>query len=299
MRGIIHSVVIAATVASSAILSSPPQALAQDISAEEVTRKVNIAGRQRMLSQRMAKASCMMSQGIGEGTHFDQLTQAYDLFQRSDNALRFGDESMGLTEERRQAVLRALRRIDGPWIGYSNIIEDVIDAGAAEQAEMSDLSDTSLQVLKFMNMAVNQTARSYGNVLPDVPLSLTITIDVAGRQRMLTQKAMKETCLLFLTGDISHALSLEGTTSLFELSLTALQEGFADVCVMAAPNTEIAEQLALVRNLWEPIRLELDRATLSGRVNREVLTRLARDSDVLLREMNRAVGMYETVKPAA
>jgi hypothetical protein len=227
------------------------------------------------------------------------MSQAYDLFVRSDNALRFGDDELGLGPEGRQAVLRALARIDTPWNGYSRIIEGVIREGSAQPAQMETLSAASADVLKFMNMAVNQTARSYGNVLPDVSLSLTITIDVAGRQRMLTQKAMKETCLLFISGNQNHALALEGTISLFELSLTALQQGFADVGVMAAPNSEIATQLAYVRELWTPIHEELKTASARGSIESVVITRLARDTDVLLREMNRAVGMYETVKTSS
>lgn len=266
---------------------------AQAITAAEVTRKVNVAGRQRMLSQRMAKASCLMAAEIDAGTHFTQLTQAYDLFQRSNAALRVGDESMGLGPEQRQAVLRSLQAIDTPWIGYSNIVADVIDAGTAEAGRMETMSEASVSVLTLMNRAVNQTARSYGSVLPDVPMALTITIDVAGRQRMLTQKAMKETCLLYVTGDPAYARALAGTVGLFDLSLSALQDGFEDVGVMAAPSPMIAGQLGLVRDLWEPMKVEFLTAASEERIPEEALMGLAARSDVLLFEMNKAVGMYE------
>lgn len=293
MRQTLSAIAIALGVG---VFSAPLAVSANSITAIEVTHKVNIAGRQRMLSQRMAKAACMMSADIGAPQHFQQMSSAYDLFVRSDNALRYGSVEMELPAENRRAVMRALGRIDVPWAGYSNIIEEVMDEGTAAPDEMVILSAASNEVLKFMNMAVNQTARSYGNVLPDVSLSLTITIDVAGRQRMLTQKAMKETCLMFITGDEGFAQGLERTISLFDLSLTALEDGFEDVGVMAAPNGEIAQQLAYVRELWTPIHAHLRAASAAGAIDGQTLADLALDTDVLLREMNRAVGMYEYVK---
>ena len=169
---------------------------AQAIKAAEVTRKVNVAGCQRMPLRRMAKASCLMATQIDAGTHFTRLTQAYDLFERSNAALWVGDEAMGFQPEQRQAVLRSLQAIDTLWIGYSNIVTDVIDAGTVEADRMEPMSEASVSVLMLMNRVVNQTARSYGSVLQDVPMALIIIIDVAGHQRRLTQKTMKETCLL-------------------------------------------------------------------------------------------------------
>ncbi|MGB0499112.1 MAG: type IV pili methyl-accepting chemotaxis transducer N-terminal domain-containing protein [Rubricella sp.] len=286
--------VLLAAAFAAAFAIPPAWGTTGDITALEVTRKVNIAGRQRMLSQRMAKASCMIAAGVDEGTHYDQLTQAYDLFVRSDDALRYGNADMGLGPEQRRAVMRALERIDTPWAGYSRIVEGVIEEGSIERGEVALVSEASVEVLRLMNMAVNQTARSYGDSLPDVPLALTITIDVAGRQRMLSQRAMKELCLLHVTGDAAtYGPMLESTMNVFDLSLTALQEGFADVGVMAAPNEEIAAQLAHVRELWTPIFAEFSEAVAEGSVDFEELSLLAQTSDVLLREMNTAVGMYE------
>jgi hypothetical protein len=265
-----------------------------EISAQEVTRKVNVAGRQRMLSQRMAKASCLMTSDIAVERHFEQLTQAHALFSRSDAALRNGDAEIGLGPEQRRAVMRALEEVDGPWYRYDRLIRQVVSERTTDQVDIERLSLVSLEVLRHMNAAVNQTARSYGNVLPDVPLALTITIDVAGRQRMLSQKAMKELCLAHQAADpAAHLGTLQGTIEMFDLSLTALQNGFADVGVLAPPNSDIADQLALVRELWTPIQAQYRAAIEQGIVDHAMLEQMAPATDFLLQEMNRAVGMYE------
>lgn len=264
------------------------------ISAQEVTRKVNIAGRQRMLSQRMAKASCLMVADVSPERHFDQLTSAHALFQRSDSALRVGDAEFGLGPEQRRAVMRALEKVDSPWYRYNRLLQRVISNRNLDAGSVENLSSVSVEVLRHMNAAVNQTARSYGNVLPDVPMALTITIDVAGRQRMLSQKAMKELCLAYQAADPSAQFgTLSGTIQMFDLSLTALEQGFPDVGVLAPPNPGIAEQVALVRGLWTPIHEQYKSAITSGVVEADLLERMAPATDLLLQEMNRAVGMYE------
>ena len=161
---------------------------ADDQTAIEATRKVNIAGRQRMLSQRMAKAACLMSRDISFASTYDQLTQAYSLFQRSDLALRVGDEELGLSVEGLPAVQNALSAIDGPWATYSSLLETAVDSGLIEQADLESLDAESRAVLKHMNIAVFKTARAYAAVVPQLPLGLAITVDVAGRQRMLLCK---------------------------------------------------------------------------------------------------------------
>jgi hypothetical protein len=265
-----------------------------EISAQEVTRKVNVAGRQHMLSQRMAKASCLMTSDISAERHFEQLTQAHSLFARSDAALRYGDAEIGLGPETRRAVMRALEKVDSPWYRYDRLIRQVVSDRTTDEVDIERLSLVSVEVLRHMNAAVNQTARSYGNVLPDVPLALTITIDVAGRQRMLSQKAMKELCLGYQgTDPAAHLAALEGTISMFDLSLTALQQGFADVGVLAPPNSAIADQLALVRDLWAPIHDQYRSTIERGSVDAVMLEQMAPATDFLLQEMNRAVGMYE------
>lgn len=282
-----------------AALSIPaaPLAFAQEsgsTSAIEAARKVNISGRQRMLSQRMAKAACLMARDISFATTYDQLTQAYTLFQRSDVGLRTGDEQIGLSAEELPAVLDALSAIDEPWSGYSSILETAVQTGSVQEEEMEALDDRSRDVLKYMNIAVFKIARAYAEIVPSVPLGLTITIDVAGRQRMLTQKAVKEACLMTVSADpFLHADRLSETIELFDLSLKALRDGYEDVGVIAAPTREIDRKLLEVAGLWEPLKSILDRAAEGQVLSDRDLSRVARLSEPLLQTMNEAVSLYE------
>ncbi|MEM7042127.1 MAG: type IV pili methyl-accepting chemotaxis transducer N-terminal domain-containing protein [Pseudomonadota bacterium] len=292
MRALLSTALTAALITFAA-----PPALAQDTGADaaiEAARKVNLSGRQRMLSQRMAKAACLMSRDISFAATYDQLTQAYNLFQRSDAALRTGDEEMGLSPEEQPEVLTALSAIDASWSSYSGIVENAVETGAVEETGLETLDDESREVLKYMNIAVFKIARAYAEVTPSVPLGLTITIDVAGRQRMLTQKAVKEACLMAVSSDPSlHSDRLNETIELFDLSLKALRDGYEDVGVIAAPTREIDRKLQEVASLWDPVKRILDRAAAGEVLSDRDLSRVARLSEPLLQTMNEAVSLYE------
>ena len=290
---------------AASLLVAAPTVHAQDNAAQngganlavEAAKKVNVSGRHRMLSQRMAKATCLMARDISFATTFDQLTQSYSLFQRSDVALRSGDAELGLRSEELPEVLEALSAIDQPWANYRTILETAIETGTVDQGGLETLDDQSREVLKYMNMAVFKIARAYANVVPEVPLGLTITIDVAGRQRMLTQKAVKEACLMTFAADpLIYADRLYETIDLFDLSLKALRDGYEDVGVIPAPTREIDRKLLEVAGLWEPVKAILNRAAQGEVLSDRDLSRVARLSEPLLQTMNEAVGLYEGVE---
>ncbi|WP_170433242.1 type IV pili methyl-accepting chemotaxis transducer N-terminal domain-containing protein [Ruegeria arenilitoris] len=280
------------------VLVAPTGVFAQstDVSADsaaQAANRINIAGRQRMLSQRMAKAACLMAQDISTTTAYDQLTQAHSLFIRSDSALRKGDPEFGLAQEGFSAVLEALEEIDPHWTVYRDIVDVGIENAAIESADLEVLDNASLNVLEFMNAAVYTTAQAYASATPEVPLGLAMTIDVAGRQRMLTQKAVKEACLMRVATDPAvQAARLAETVDLFDHSLVALLEGFPAAGVIPPSNPELSRKLREVSDLWGPVKEILDRAVAQEQLTDRDLAALARKTEPLLRTMNEAVVMY-------
>lgn len=147
-----------------------------------------------------------------------------------------------------------------------------------------------------MNMAVFQTARAYADVSPDLPLGQTITVDVAGRQRMLTQRAVKEVCMMRVADDPqAYAARIAETVQLFDLSLNALMVGFDQAGVIPAPTEAIASRLQDVRDLWVPVKALMDRAAAGEVLSDTDMALLASETEPLLRTMNEAVGLYEDI----
>ncbi|MCD6527939.1 MAG: type IV pili methyl-accepting chemotaxis transducer N-terminal domain-containing protein [Desulfuromonas sp.] len=122
-------------------------------------------------------------------------------------------------------------------------------------------------------------------------------INIAGRQRMLTQKMSKE-ALAIAAGQNAAAYrqSLRETEALFDESLRALLSGDTQSGVPATSQTEILAQLQLVSGLWQDFRPNIQRIA-SDAVDSPTFTAALNhvlDNNVtLLKQMNKAVGMYE------
>lgn len=271
--------------------------LAQSGEAIEAARRVNISGRQRMLSQRISKAACFLNIGVETEGHPNQLQDAVDLFSTSLQALRQGDESMGLGPEQSAVIRTALQGVAADWDVFSQHLRMALTTGAVARPALSVIDESGLILLTDMNRAVNKTASIYGGALPDMPLILSLTIDLAGRQRMFTQKAAKEFCLIDAGVEVEeNRTRLAKTAQLFTLTLGALQNGIAGM-VMAAPNDEIRNQLALVAEAWAGPKAALELAASGEAISDTQRIAIVNHMEQVLVLMNQAVGMYEGAIP--
>jgi len=272
-------------------------AFAQSPEAIEAARRVNISGRQRMLSQRISKAACFLHIGVSADGQPDQLGAAVALFETSLQALRRGDANMGLGPELNAEIGLALATVAEDWAAFSQSFQMALGNGVVAQGALAGIDETGLQLLADMNRAVNKTASTYGDALPDMPLILSLTIDLAGRQRMFTQKAAKEYCLIDAgVNVVENRARLAETTKLFSLTLGALQSGMPGM-VMAAPNDEIRGQLAAVAEAWAGPKAALEAAAAGEEINDTGRIAIVNAMERVLALMNEAVGMYEGAIP--
>ena len=271
---------------------------AQSDEAIEAARRVNISGRQRMLSQRISKSACFLNIGVQTDGHPNQLEDAYNLFDTSLQALRRGDEAMGLGPEQSAVIREALQVVAADWEVFSEHLQMALSTGAVARPALTVIDESGLVLLADMNRTVNKTASIYGDALPDMPLILSLTIDLAGRQRMFTQKAAKEFCLIDAGVDVEeNRARVAKTAQLFTLTLGALQSGMPGM-VMAAPNDEIRNQLALVAEAWAGPHAALEHAASGAEINDTQRIAIVNDMERVLVLMNTAVGMYEGAIPA-
>lgn len=259
--------------------------------AEDGKRKINISGRQRMLSQRMAKAVCFASIGIDHGAHIDMARKAHGEFDKALKGLRFGDSDLQINQETGPNVLAELDGVDTLWVDYGAAVLSAVSSGEVSGATLESVSSLSVPTLVQMNRAVGEFEKRYG--ASDIHPTLALAINVSGRQRMLSQKASKEFCLKIAGNDAQGNLeSLRGTVELFESSLMALMDGNEDIGLPEAPTDEIYDQLELVQGLWEPVA-KIFKAALDGTAPSDAeIAFVAEQNNVILVEMNRAVGMY-------
>jgi hypothetical protein len=121
---------------------------------------------------------------------------------------------------------------------------------------------------------------------------LAVTIDLSGKQRMLTQKMAKEVFLIKSNIDIeSNIKKLTQSSQLFDRTLKGLIAGDKGLHLVATKDTKIQKQLNRVVSIWKPFHKEI-KDILKGKEYKKSYLALGAKSDELLYEMNRAVELY-------
>ncbi len=116
-----------------------------------------------------------------------------------------------------------------------------------------------------------------------------VELNVAGRQRMLSQKVAKEA--LFSVVGHDQKQEMQKTAQLFESSLVALMDGNASMGLDGAHSEEIRSQFLQVKKLWGSYRNKLNQ--LGPNATPESLSQLASDALAVLNESNQAVQLIE------
>ena len=135
-----------------------------------------------------------------------------------------------------------------------------------------------------------------------------LLINLAGRQRMLTQKMSKEVHhFMFVTEkqgspDLPTISLIRETMKVFDVTLAALTSGGRAPLTLDLQNTEyktcppatgdIREQLGKVAQVWRGVSASVEK-TLTGNSDEENNRYLHRENIVLLKEMNSAVAMMQ------
>ncbi|MEM6587726.1 MAG: type IV pili methyl-accepting chemotaxis transducer N-terminal domain-containing protein [Pseudomonadota bacterium] len=271
----------------------PSHARAADVPAvEDGKRKINLSGRQRMLSQRMAKAACFAAIDVNAPAHLAQARDAHALFEKTLHGLRYGDADQGMNVEKNPRILEELTAVEELWTAYGAFVATASMSVDDAQTALPQIALLNLPVLRQMNKSVGAFERHYGGTGEIHPV-LALAINVSGRQRMLSQRASKEFCLILAgVNPQANRKALAETVTLFETSLVALKNGSEDMGLPPAPTDEIQAQLQTVNNLWAPLKAVFD-ATVMGTMPSEAqINQVARDNNPLLKEMNKAVLMY-------
>ncbi|NOX19300.1 MAG: HAMP domain-containing protein [Chlorobi bacterium] len=113
-------------------------------------------------------------------------------------------------------------------------------------------------------------------------------INLAGRQRMLTQKMTKE-AIAVSQGKVKKE-TLDATAKLFDKTLSGLISGNDEL--PPTENEEILAQLNIVKDLWQKFYAMVKKMENNPQDN-EALNYLLANNITLLKEMNKAVGLFE------
>ncbi|VAV83990.1 Methyl-accepting chemotaxis protein I (serine chemoreceptor protein) [hydrothermal vent metagenome] len=245
---------------------------------------MNMAGRQRMLSQKMSKEVMALLQGKAEAT---EVLGTVELFDKSLVALISGDAQIGIPATKEPEIQAQLGKVKRQWVDFeANLTELAEHAG--KRAELYGyVSGRNEELLSEMNKAVGLIDKAGFNAR---------TLNLAGRQRMLSQKMTKE--VMALDNGVGSAAQTLATVALFDKTLNGLLRGDKGLGLTAIRKTSIASQLRNVEGLWKPFKKNIEGLIKQiGAIEKNRSYVLANNVP-LLKEMNKGVNMFERVSAA-
>lgn len=117
------------------------------------SNSINVAGRQRMLSQKLAKEAMLVAQDV-ENRAVMEKTIA--LFEKSHNALLQGDPAQQILPVKDQSIIKQLKHVEGLWGRYKQVILDYVANPGPDGLEK--IRTHSVEVLTNMHEAVGMMA---------------------------------------------------------------------------------------------------------------------------------------------
>jgi len=260
------------------------------VTASEYAVVINLAGRQRMLTQKMSKEMFLVAKGIDADANRKSLKDTAKLFDSTLKGLLHGDANMGLLPTGSAVIVKQLGKVQKLWADFHDIVKGVTGGGSVPVGKVATLN---LPLLKNMNTAVRLYEKEAKKATGK---SAGVVINLAGKQRMLTQKMSKEMLLVALNHEAQdNKANLRGTTSLFDRTLKGLRDGDQDLGLPPTKSAAIIKQLDKVAELWSQFKPVAEKAgdVNVAEVSSSDLQKMVKLNLPLLSNMNAAVKMYE------
>ncbi|RUM66073.1 MAG: hypothetical protein DSZ05_04935 [Sulfurospirillum sp.] len=252
---------------------------------------VNLAGKQRMLTQKMTKLALLVTLGIDKEANKKRLQQAAALYAKTLEGFAKGDSALGLEAAKSPEVVAYLKEVNAAWKPFSQNIQKIIGSGGKDTKALGYVVRHNEALLKKSHHLVQLFKKSGGKKSFMEKARLNI-VDIAGRQRMLTQKMTKEKLLILAkVSPKQNDKKLHETIGQFDSALKMLVAGDASHRIPKPSNAKMIAQLRRVSGLWE----KLKPIYLQKKTGKKALSAIVQGNPVLLKEMNKAVHISEVV----
>ncbi len=250
-------------------------------------KTINLSGKERMLTQKMTKLALQSTLNIQQDESRKALKKVADLYAKTLTGFKNGDSDLGLKATTNKKVKEQITVVEKAWKPFYEAVNKIVEGKDKDGKALDYVVKNNEKLLKLSNNLVEayESSNTSINYLEKARLHL---VNIAGRQRMLTQKMTKEK-LLLLKGENSYAPKLAKSVKLFDSSLTALIKGDKSQNITKPTNEKIIKQLKVVSKLWEELKPLYEKKKNSPKELATIITK----NETLLKEMNAMVKMAE------
>ncbi len=263
--------------------------------AHEIERKrMNLASHQRMLTQRIVTSGCMIAADVDVARQEKILHETIETYRISLQTLRLGNVPAQIPPETDPAVLASLDAAEKSYRGARRELESWLETPPSAE-RIRDFLPVSAEMLGTAKATV-KVLQGRADLTP-MQAKLSRAVDIAGRQRMFAQRAVKDVCLASLAGErpfdrLKRNQSVATLLAAFEVNARSLHDGNAMMRLVSAPTQETLWGVEASKKAWDGLRLPL-RAAISGpQLAPDALALIADRFEVLLPILDDTVWYY-------
>ncbi len=204
---------------------------------------VNIAGKQRMLSQKIAKVYLLNAYGANMSSLKSELSISKILFERNLETLT-NNANILFSKDVKKAVIKERNK----WIAFKAVIEQPLSESQAQRVLV--MSDELLKICHDLVLKIKSESTSNSNLKTNIDL-LNI-IDKSGKQRMLSQRL----CLYFTAKkiDLKNGNKNYKTQNILYNIYKELDESLVDLLNSEVNSIEVEEAIGNTMLTFENIR---------------------------------------------
>ncbi len=259
------------------------------LTVDEKAAVLNLAGKERMLTQKISKDILHIRSEI------DDLKKNVDEFEQILNGLIKGDPEHNLAKTEDPAILKQLNKVSELWQPFRENVEAVL-AGDISLERVDQITQQNMPLMENMDSVVNQYEKAFFDSLEP---GMATTINLAGKQRMLSQKMAKEAQLVLRNvKPEENRANLTETMSLFDKTMKGLIAGDSELGLPGTQeDTPIYKQLMAVDKIWHAYKPILEKIVSNNSYSDEEreasIAEARRINLILLMNIHRTVKMYE------
>jgi hypothetical protein len=257
--------------------------------AKKTKQLIDLAGKQRMLTQRIAKNAIECSYNLSSNS-CGELEKDRKLYSNVLKLFTLAKSKKRLEPKLFSMVNDELDAIKIAWEPFSNNIK-ALEINSKDKIALNYILKENSRVLELSNNLVVEMLRYYKSQLTQIEQKMLRVVNLAGKERMLSQKMTKEYLEKNILNSKDANLRLHKTIKLYSLILNSLLNGSNQLKIPKVTNFDIKNRLKKIEKLWGkvmPIYLKDNPTKKDIKVVLAVNPILLKKMDIVVKQITKA-----------
>ena|SRR3990172_3425922 len=215
---------------------------------EQWSLLVNLAGRERMRTQKMTKEALLIAVGHDASKNKETLKRTIENFDTDLKRLINGDSSVNLPQINTAAIRTELSSLSTQWEAYKKLMTQAVSGPQIDVAQIAVLNKPFTETAnKCVFLLAEEGTKDTGKAGSNF-------VNYSGRLRVLSQMMTKDTLLIVLEQDKDASMiNLQQSLDDFEKTLQALQSGSEELGLPKMSAVELLkfkQEITAITDIW-------------------------------------------------